>query len=80
MGAPSVLREQVVDFAAIVVADMVGYSRLMGNDETGTLAELKTLRRELIDPKISAYEGRIAKTTGDEFRWNSPVLSTRSSA
>jgi adenylate cyclase len=51
--------------AAIVVADMVGYSRLMGSDETGTLAELKTLRRELIDPQIKAYEGRIVKTTGD---------------
>ena len=51
--------------AAIVSADVVGYSRLMGRDESGTLAALKAHRRELIDPKIAEYDGRIVKTTGD---------------
>jgi adenylate cyclase len=51
--------------AAIVVADVVGYSRLMGTDEAGTLARLKAHRRELIDPKIAEHGGRIIKTTGD---------------
>jgi len=51
--------------AAILVADVVGYSRLMGADEEGTLAALKTCRRELFDPKIAQYQGRIFKTTGD---------------
>jgi adenylate cyclase len=51
--------------AAIVAADVVGYSRLMGRDESGTLAALKAHRRELIDPKIAEYGGRIVKTTGD---------------
>ena len=51
--------------AAILAADIVGYSRLMGADESGTLAQLKALRKELIDPKIEEYSGRIVKTTGD---------------
>src|SRR5215472_6963521 len=51
--------------AAIVSADVAGYSRLMGRDESGTLAVLKAHRRELIDPKIAEYGGRIVKTTGD---------------
>ena len=51
--------------AAILAADIVGYSRLMGADETGTLAQLKTHRKELIDPKIAEHCGRIVKTTGD---------------
>lgn len=51
--------------AAIVSLDVVGYSRLMGVDESGTLAALKGHRRELIDPKIAAHDGRIVKTTGD---------------
>jgi adenylate cyclase len=51
--------------AAILAADVAGYSRLMGIDEEGTLAALKTLRRELIDPKIAEHRGRIVKTTGD---------------
>ena len=58
--------------AAIVSADVAGYSRLMGRDESGTLIALKAHRRELIDPKIAEYGGRIVKTTGDglllEFR------------
>ncbi|HEV2335101.1 MAG TPA: adenylate/guanylate cyclase domain-containing protein, partial [Stellaceae bacterium] len=51
--------------AAILAADVVGYSRLMGNDEEGTLAALKAIRRELIDPRITEHRGRIVKTTGD---------------
>jgi len=51
--------------AAILAADVAGYSRLIGTDEEGTLAALKAHRRELIDPKIAEYRGRIVKTTGD---------------
>jgi adenylate cyclase len=51
--------------AAIVAADVVGYSRLMGGDESGTLAALKALRHELVDPKIADHGGRLVKTTGD---------------
>jgi adenylate cyclase len=51
--------------AAIVAADVVGYSRLMGRDERGTLAALKAVRRDVIDPRIAAHNGRIVKTTGD---------------
>jgi adenylate cyclase len=51
--------------AAILAADIAGYSRLMGADEEGTLARLKLLRSELIDPKNKQHHGRIVKTTGD---------------
>src|SRR5215472_1955875 len=51
--------------AAILAADVAGYSRLMGADEEGTLARLKAHRRELIDAKIAEHRGRIVKTTGD---------------
>jgi TolB-like protein/class 3 adenylate cyclase/Tfp pilus assembly protein PilF len=51
--------------AAILAADVAGYSRLMGADEEGTLSRLKAHRKDLIDPKISEYRGRIVKTTGD---------------
>ena len=51
--------------AAILAADVVGYSRLMGADEAGTLARLNALRGELLHPKVSEYGGRIVKTTGD---------------
>jgi adenylate cyclase len=51
--------------AAILAADVAGYSRLMGHDEEGTLARLKAIRRELADPKIKEHHGRIVKTTGD---------------
>jgi len=51
--------------AAILVVDMVGYSRLMAADEAGTLARLKALRAELIDPEIASNEGRIVKAMGD---------------
>ena len=50
---------------AILAADIVGYSRLMEADESGTLAQVKTHRKELIDPKIAEYGGRIVKTTSD---------------
>ena len=51
--------------AAILAADVAGYSRLMGADEEGTLAALRTIRRELGDPKIAEHHGRIVKTTDD---------------
>ena len=51
--------------AAILAADVAGYSRLMGSDEEGTLNRLKAHRRELVDPKIREHHGRIVKTTGD---------------
>src|SRR6201995_5651738 len=51
--------------AAILAADIAGYSRLMGADEEGTLARIKTIRKSLIDPTITAHRGRIVKTTGD---------------
>jgi adenylate cyclase len=51
--------------AAIMAADIVGYSRLMGTDEEGTLAGLKAIKRDLGDPKIAEHRGRIVKTTGD---------------
>src|SRR5947208_15407735 len=51
--------------AAVLAADVVGYSRLMEVDESGTLARLKTHRLELIDPTIAKNRGRIIKTTGD---------------
>ena len=50
---------------AILAADVAGYSRLMGQDEAGTLARLRTHRRELIDPEIADHRGRVVKTTGD---------------
>ena len=51
--------------AAVLAADMVGYSRLMEADEDGVLSRQKALRKELIDPQIALYRGRIVKTTGD---------------
>src|SRR5213080_4151707 len=68
--------------AAIIAADVVGYSRLMGDDEAGTLAALKTHRRELIDPKIAEHHGRIVKTTGDGLlaEFASVVDATRCAA
>lgn len=57
--------DSVRRLAAILSADVAGYSRLMHEDEEGTLAAFKAHRRELIDPKIAEYHGRIVKTTGD---------------
>jgi adenylate cyclase len=58
--------------AAILVADVVGYSRLAGADEERTLARLRNLRSDLVDPAIASHHGRVAKRTGDgsiiEFR------------
>ena len=51
--------------AAILAADVAGYSLLMGRDEEGTLANLKSLRNTVVDPCIAAHRGRIVKTTGD---------------
>jgi adenylate cyclase len=51
--------------AAVLAADVAGYTRLMGNDEEGTLARLKAVRKALIDPAIASHRGRIVKTTGD---------------
>jgi TolB-like protein/class 3 adenylate cyclase/Tfp pilus assembly protein PilF len=51
--------------AAILAADVAGYSRLMGADEEGALARLKSVRKSLVDPAIAAHRGRIVKTTGD---------------
>jgi adenylate cyclase len=51
--------------AAVLTADVAGYSRLMGRDEEGTLAQLKALRKMLLDPTIATHRGRIVKTTGD---------------
>ncbi len=51
--------------AAILAADVVGYSRLMGEDEAGTLARLKSLRKELVQPKIAGGRGRVVKLMGD---------------
>ena len=62
-----VVAEERVDrrLAAIMAADVAGYSRLMGADEEGTLRLLKAHRKELVDPKITEHRGRIVKTTGD---------------
>ena len=51
--------------AAILAADVAGYSRLMGANEESTLAQLKAVRKEIVDPRIAAHHGRIVKTTGD---------------
>src|SRR5262245_18477545 len=61
MVAKNVLRR----LAAILAVDVVGYSRLMNKDETGTFARLKSLRKELVQPKISERSGRIVKLMGD---------------
>ena len=51
--------------AAILVADVVGYSRLAGTDEDRTPARLRALRSDLIDPTIALHQGRVVKRTGD---------------
>jgi adenylate cyclase len=65
--------------AAILAADVVGYSRLMGANEEATLAEMKRHLRELVDPKITEHRGRIVKTTGDGLliEFTSPVEAVR---
>lgn len=56
---------EVRKLAAVLAADMVGYSRLMEADESGTIARQRSHRRDLIDPTISKHNGRTVKTTGD---------------
>ena len=51
--------------AAILAADVVGYSRLVGDDEAGTIARLKALRQQFIEPLITEYHGRVVKLMGD---------------
>jgi adenylate cyclase len=51
--------------AAVLAADVAGYSRLMGADEEGTLARLKAVRKTLVEPAIATHRGRLVKTTGD---------------
>src|SRR5258707_5500865 len=53
--------------AAVLAADIAGYSRLMGVDEEGTLARLKAVRKALVDPAIASHRRRIVKTTGDSM-------------
>ena len=60
--------------AAILAADVAGYSKLMGMDEEGTLARLKAYRSELIDPKNRQHRGRIVKTTGDGILMEFPSV------
>ena len=64
---------------AILAADVVGYSRLVGADEEGTLAQLRACRQELIEPCIAEHQGSVVKTTGDGMlvRFASPVEATR---
>src|SRR5437660_9371415 len=66
-------------FAVIMCADVVGYSRLMGIDEEGTLAALNAVRRDLVDPTIIAHKGRIVRTMGDGLlvEFNSVVDAVR---
>jgi adenylate cyclase len=66
--------------AAIFAADVAGYWSLVKVDEDGTLGRFRTFRAELIDPKIAAHPGRIAKTTGDELPSSSPAPSMLSEA
>jgi adenylate cyclase len=61
------MAEQHVErrLAAVLAADVVGYSRLMASDEEGTLARLNVLRRQFLEPTIAEHRGRIVKRTGD---------------
>jgi TolB-like protein/class 3 adenylate cyclase/Tfp pilus assembly protein PilF len=66
-GKGTILQDQRVErrLAAVLAADVAGYSRLMGADEVGTLEALKAHRRDIVDPAIAEFRGRIVKTTGD---------------
>ena len=63
--------------AAILAADIVGFSSLMERDEEGTYARVGRLRRELIEPSLSEHQGRLIKTTGDGFlaEFASPIAA-----
>lgn len=65
--------------AAILAADVVGFSALMGQDEEGTLARIRSLRREIFEPKLRDHQGRVVKTTGDGIlvEFSSPVEAVR---
>ena len=65
--------------AAILAADVVGFSSMMEKDEEGTLARVKALQREVIEPKVRERGGRLVKTTGDGFlcEFGSPVEAVR---
>ena len=65
--------------AAVLAADVVGFSALMGQDEEGTLARIKDLRREVLEPKVNDHQGRVVKTTGDGIlvEFPSPVEAVR---
>ena len=63
--------------AAILAADVVGYSRLIEADEEGTRARLRALHAETIDSRIGADGGRIVKSTGDGIRQSTPVPTSR---
>jgi adenylate cyclase len=84
MGEESSLTEERVErrLAAVLAADVAGYSRLMGADEEGTLARLKAIRKLIVDPAISSNRGRLVKTTGDGMlvEFASAVDAVRSSA
>src|SRR6516165_9009133 len=66
-GAPEREATSARRIAAILAADVAGYARLVGDDEEGTLARLRALRRELIDPEVGVQRGRIVNTTGHGF-------------
>src|SRR5215213_12042077 len=65
--------------AAILAADVVGFSTMMEKDEEGTASHVRAVRREVIEPKLSAHQGRLIKTTGDGFlaEFASPVEAVR---
>ena len=59
--------------SAILAADVVGYTRMMGADEAGTLDALKAMRAEVVDPKVAEHQGRVVKQTGDGILVDFPV-------
>src|SRR5215468_4673698 len=65
--------------AAIMAADVAGFSAAMERDEEGTFARVQELRRKIIEPKIAEHHGRLIKTTGDGFlaEFASPISATR---
>jgi TolB-like protein/class 3 adenylate cyclase len=81
-GGPLISERVERRLAAVLAADVAGYSRLMGADEEGTLALLKAVRKTIVDPTIAAHRGRIVKTTGDGMlvEYASAVDAVRSAA
>ena len=68
-------RHGALAFAAVVAVDVVGYSRLIGQDKPGTLAAVGALRRDIIEPAIAARAGRLVKAMGDDSCWSFRVPS-----